>query len=544
MTKTVAIIPARGGSKGIPRKNMRLMNGKPLISYAIENAINCKRIDSVVVSSDSDEILAYAKQFTGVIALNRASSLAHDAITLDPVIYDAVQQSEDILGEKFEVVVTLQPTSPLLTAETLSKAIGDFESGDADTMISVINSPHLSWRKDGAAIVPAYSERLNRQQLPPNYLETGAFLITRRACINETSRIGESVSVFEVPEDEATDIDTWRDWTVCEAVLGRKKVVFRADGYKELGLGHIYRALTLAYDMTEHDVTFVCDRRYPMGADRLRAANMPVVEIDGDEGLLEWLEGFRPDVYVHDCLDTKFSLMRRIRPLVGRLVTFEDLGDGAREADAVVNAIYEGASKYLNVYTGKSYVALRDEFLTTRPKEFGAEVRHVLVMFGGTDPLDLSYRVYKMAKDYNRNVIRAEFDFILGSGYDGKVSGSNADFGITVTRDVARVSDHMKLADMAFSSQGRTTFELASMGVPTIVLAQNEREQLHRFAQMDNGFINLGLGSEVSDKDIRSTFEWLLGSVSIRKEMRRLMLDNDLKSGIGKVKRIILGETL
>ena len=61
---------------------------------------------------------------------------------------------------------------------------------------------------------------------------------------------------------------------------------------------------------------------------------------------------------------------------------------------------------------------------------------------------------------------------------------------------------------------------------------------------MDNGFINLGLGSEVSDEDIRSTFEWLLGSVSIRKEMRRLMLDNDLKSGIGKVKRIILGEAL
>lgn len=82
------------------------------------------------------------------------------------------------------------------------------------------------------------------------------------------------------------------------------------------------------------------------------------------------------------------------------------------------------------------------------------------------------------------------------------------------------------------------------MGVPTIVMAQNEREQLHRFAQMDNGFINLGLGSEVSDEDILSTFEWLAGAVSIRKEMHKLMLDNDLKPGINKVKRIILGETL
>ena len=65
----------------------------------------------------------------------------------------------------------------------------------------------------------------------------------------------------------------------------------------------------------------------------------------------------------------------------------------------------------------------------------------------------------------------------------------------------------MRKADIAFSSQGRTTFELASMGVPTIVMAQNEREQLHTFAQMDNGFINLGLGSEVSDEDIASTLQ-------------------------------------
>ncbi len=147
-------------------------------------------------------------------------------------------------------------------------------------------------------------------------------------------------------------------------------------------------------------------------------------------------------------------------------------------------------------------------------------------------------------KNYNAEGVHAQFDFVLGSGYDGEVKGASPEYGIEVTRDSVRVSDHMRKADMAFSSQGRTTFELASMGVPTIVMAQNEREQLHRFAQMDNGFINLGLGSGVSDEDILSTFEWLAGAVSIRKEMRKLMLDNDLKSGINKVKRIILGETL
>ena len=540
--KILAVIPARGGSKGIPRKNMRLMHGKPLISYAIENALGCGLISDVVVTSDSDEILAFARQYDGVMGLDRNSVLAQDAVTLDPVVYDAVLRAEDETHTVYDAVITLQPTSPLLTVTTLNSAIDYFEESRVDTVISVVNAPHLSWKKQNGKCIPAYERRLNRQQLPANYLETGAFLITKRSFVTENSRIGKEVSVFEVPEEESTDIDTREDWVVCETVLSRKDIVFRVDGYKELGLGHIFRALTLAYSLTEHNVTFLCNSRHRLGIEKLRGANMEVVEMTDNNSLLAWLCEHKPDVYIHDCLDTEPELMKAIKPYVGRLVTFEDLGDGARYADAVVNAIYEGASSHSNVFTGKDFVALRDEFLTTKPKDFSSRVSRVLVMFGGTDPSDLSSRLYSMAREYNKDEIRVEFDFILGSGYEGEAIFPDSTKGITVTKDVVRVSDHMKLADMAFSSQGRTTFELASMGVPTIVLAQNEREQLHRFAQMDNGFINLGLGKDVSNEDIRSTFEWLLGAVSVRYEMRRLMLGNDLRTGITRVKRIILGE--
>lgn len=78
--------------------------------------------------------------------------------------------------------------------------------------------------------------------LPPHYLETGAFLISKREIVCKASRLGDKVTVFEVPEDQATDIDTKQDWIVCEALLAKKTIVFRADGYRELGLGHIYRA--------------------------------------------------------------------------------------------------------------------------------------------------------------------------------------------------------------------------------------------------------------------------------------------------------------
>ncbi len=541
--KILSVIPARGGSKGIPRKNMRLMHGKPLISYAIENALNCDLINEVVVSSDSEEVLAYASQFKGVICSDRSSELAQDAVTLDPVIYDAVVRCEKTFDTRYDAVVTLQPTSPLLSVDTLSRSLHSFIDSDVDSMISVVNEPHLRWKRDDKGrIVQDYIKRLNRQQLPPSYLETGAFFICKRSCLTPNSRLGENVSVFEVPENEATDIDTKEDWVVCESILSRKTIAFRVDGYKSLGLGHVYRALTIAYSLVEHNVVFLCDSRYREGIDKLKSCYMPVVEFSDNQELLDWLQVNKPDVFVNDCLDTSVEYVESIKQYVGRFVSFEDLGPGSQVADAVINAIYEGAPDHRHIYTGKEYVCLRDEFLTSVPAAFSDEVKRILVMFGGTDPLDLSARLYSYAKKKVSSRGDVAFGFILGSGYSGKLSVNDVIPGIEIYSDVVRVSDHMRKADLAISSQGRTTFELASMGVPTIVLAQNKREQLHTFAQMDNGFINLGLGGEVSDEDIAAAIEWIISSKSIRSEMHRLMLANDLKSGIRRVKRIILGE--
>lgn len=543
--RTIAVIPARGGSKGIPRKNMRLMNGKPLISYSIENALASAFIDTVVVSSDSEEIREFAQQYEGVIALDRDSTLAEDAVTLDPVIYDAVLRAEQDQQTSFDMVVTLQPTSPLLTAETLDKALEQFSSGQWDSMISVVNAPHLSWVLDEEGRpLPAYEERLNRQMLPPHYLETGAFLISRRSAVCETSRLGERVTVFEVPEDQSVDIDTKQDWIVCEALLTKKTIAFRADGYRALGLGHIYRALTLAYDLIEHDVVFICDSHHPLGIEKLKDANMKVIEVGSDDELLSWLDKNRIDIFVNDLLDTAPSYVQAVKERAGRFVSFEDMGEGARFADAVVNALYEGASPHHNTYQGKEYVCLRDEFQAATPSQFNDEVLRILVSFGGTDPLDLTERVYRIAQQLNKEGPLVAFDFVLGPGYNNDTIVSIDQKGISVSHDVARVSDHMRKADLALSSQGRTTYELAAMGVPTIVLAQNKREQLHTFAQMDNGFINLGLGSEVIDEDIKTTITWLMAATSVRREMRNRMLANDLKSGISRVRQIILGETL
>ena len=107
--RVLAVIPARGGSKGIPKKNIRLLNGKPLIAYAIDNAIRCRLIDDVVVSTDSEEI-AYIAESCGANVLMRGTGLSEDSVTLDPVVFDALTRFEKERDHTYDYVVTMQPT--------------------------------------------------------------------------------------------------------------------------------------------------------------------------------------------------------------------------------------------------------------------------------------------------------------------------------------------------------------------------------------------------------------------------------------------------
>ena len=200
--KILAVITARAGSKGIPNKNIRIIGGRPLIYYAIKNALSSQYITDVIVSTDSPEVAIIAKQM-GAECRWRDESLCGDAVTLDAVIADAVPSAT-----KWDYVVTMQPTSPTLSVETLDKAIAYAMENDLDTLISAINAPHLSWGVKDGKKVPNYTERLNRQYLPPCYLETGAFVISKASVVTPKTRIGSKVDVFEVPENESQDVDT------------------------------------------------------------------------------------------------------------------------------------------------------------------------------------------------------------------------------------------------------------------------------------------------------------------------------------------------
>lgn len=536
----LAIIPARAGSKGIPRKNVRLLNGKPLVSYSIENAVNSEYITHVAVSTDDIEVKTIAQKYDTYV-IDRPAELCGDSVTLDSVIYHAVEKMKAEAGIVFDIVITMQPTSPLLTVDVLDNAIKNHIETNMDTTISGVNEPHLAWSECNGEVYPLYEKRLNRQYLPKHLKETGAFVITKGEFVKPTGRFGNKISIFETPAKQSIDIDTWQDWVLTEAQMKRKNILFRIDGYSEIGTGHIYRSLLLAYSLTEHNIIFCLTPKSDIGIEKIKNSFFKYYVIDDNNGVFDIIEKENVDIVVNDILDTDAEYIKALKKHNVRVVNFEDIGSGSIEADAVINALYEKRDSAANAYYGSDYYCLRDEFIISEKKQFCESVKNVLVLFGGTDPCNLTEKVFEAVSELDDNSIT--FTFILGLGYKNHESLTNkcSSFdNISIVRDVKNMAEYMYNADIAISSQGRTMFELAAMHVPTIIISQNEREASHVFGDISNGFINLGSGKDVDPYTICSTLKWLISTPVLRRNLYDKMAKIDLVHGISRVKNIIL----
>jgi len=150
----LVVIPARGGSKGIPRKNLRLLAENPLIYYSIKTALSSTYNSDVYVSSEDDEILNIASQF-GAKIHKRDIGIADDETTLDPVIYDCYKYAQKVENKSYDYIITMQPTSPLLKSSSLDKAISKIIADEnIETVIAAKDNTHLSWRKEGGIFIP------------------------------------------------------------------------------------------------------------------------------------------------------------------------------------------------------------------------------------------------------------------------------------------------------------------------------------------------------------------------------------------------------
>lgn len=223
----LAIIPARGGSKRVPRKNLKMLAGKPLITYTIEAALASSKLTRVVVSTDDAETTEVAKSHGADVPALRPAPLAQDTSgVIDAILHMLECVERD--GVTFEAVVLLQPTSPFRTGSHIDECIGCFESSSADTVTSVRMAqehPYYAWKIENKQLVPLFSmekQMMVRQDLPPVFIETGAIYVIRRSVLAAGSIYGKKVVPYIMDADASVDIDTMEDMLWAEFLMQKR----------------------------------------------------------------------------------------------------------------------------------------------------------------------------------------------------------------------------------------------------------------------------------------------------------------------------------
>lgn len=226
--KILAIIPARGGSKRLPHKNILPLDDKPLLAWSIESAQKSKYIDRVILSSDDEEIVAVAKEYGADVPFIRPSELAKDETRSIDVVIHALQE----LQESYEYVILLQPTSPLRTQEDIDRAIELCLEKDATSIIGVCEMEHSPlWSNtldESMSMDNFLDDKYNNsrsQDLPMYYRINGAFYMSRVSSVleHETFFISKDIYASLMSQEHSVDIDTKLDFIVAQAILKERR---------------------------------------------------------------------------------------------------------------------------------------------------------------------------------------------------------------------------------------------------------------------------------------------------------------------------------
>ena len=505
------VIPAIKKSAVIPDQLVKKLNGKTLIQRAID--ISKKITKNILVITDSEEIGLICERNS--IDFFRDSKLKIDSsnildITLN-IIKDRIEEN----------IIIYRADAPLVDESILKNAYEEFLKDSNSILVSVkkLDKQLLHFKDDSLV------------KIDNDYFkELKAFLIFNK-------NFKRQYKPFVIDNEKSIEIETYQDWWVCEKLLQRKRVVFNVIGNIKVGMGHIYRALSLAHEITDHEVIFVCDEKDELAVEKIASKDYKVIPAkDVKKTILE----LNPDILINDILNTQEDFILPLKKRGMKIVNFEDLGEGCKYADIVFNELYdEPILEYKNILWGSDYYFLRDEFETARVNNFREDVKKLLVTFGGTDQNNLTLKTLRNIVEIVGNI---KIEVICGAGYLHKEEldefiNIHKDKNIDVTFQTGIISKKMEECDLAITSNGRTVYELAHMHIPSIVISQHDREKTHNFSKLENGFINIGsINDDNIDENIKKyTFKMLNDS-----EYRYLLYLNTLKFDFLKNKKKVV----
>lgn len=522
------LIPAFEEAGSLPDILLKKLDGRTLVDWAVRQGKALAH--DVFVLTNSEQI---------GLAAERAGAQALYPLHTDKkgIFGSALASGAELLPSRITKVILLWPFTPTLPVEALRQAFAKAKAVPKQmVVISTQLMPDRMFHFGGLNSTDLFSSN-----------ECHMLQVVKGFCILDRALLEHESPVQVMPEilsSDTIEIRSYQDLWVCEKLLRRKRIVFRVIGSQTLGMGHIYRSLALAHEINDHEIIFACDEESMLAARSIAATDYRLEVFPAatfEDNLLE----LAPDMVVNDVLDTNKSYMDRLKRRGILTCNFEDLGPGADLADMVVNELYDTPIRSgTNYLWGYEYYFLRDEFLSAKVNEFQPDVTSVLITYGGTDLNDLTRATLRailpLCKDRSIHI-----SIITGGGYAYKNElirdlelepYKKIDFSHATNV----ISNIMERSQVAITSNGRTTYELAHMHIPAVVTAQNEREATHHFATQENGFINLGVYHKgQSEKLIAESFRCMLDT-EYRRALYHRMSSYDFKANKNHVLKRLL----
>ncbi|MDY7029046.1 MAG: hypothetical protein SVR04_12170 [Spirochaetota bacterium] len=345
-----------------------------------------------------------------------------------------------------------------------------------------------------------------------------------------------------IPIIEPYWIHSVRDIYTVQHLRNRKKIVFNVEAYNEIGMGHIYRCLSVAGHLPDYEVRFISSQRSQIIKEMVESYGYQCSFVK-EKVTADHILKHNPDVVINDVLNTDAQFIEALAAEI-KVINFEDLGEGSSFTHATINDLYTEGEDGGNIYWGPQYYFLRDEFESAVPRSWNENIESVLITFGGTDPNNLTLGTLQTilpvcAREHIRIYV------VTGIGYEKlemleeEISG-HPEADVEHIHKTGVMSSIMEHSDVAICSNGRTSFELAHMNIPSIVICHHEREALHSFAKDKNGFINLGVyGGTETLEQLKDEFNELVVNSHRRKQLFSAMKNIDLRNNKERVIGII-----
>ncbi len=516
----LVIIPAFSGDQALPDQHVRKLNGVSLVQIAISLSKQMVEDNNILLITDIDEVELIASR-NGVSTIRSAE-------------IDLSSNFLKIFAKKIQYFIFLWPNTPLIKKSDVLQALKQFETRPENVLVT--KKDELIKLHHNCTIQDLFKESKSKSIIR----DIKSFIIIKAGSILRKNRT-EFFYEYNLGNN-AVEILNYQDWWICEKFQKRKRIVFVVAGNADIGMGHIYRSLTLAHEIHDHEIIFLCTKESELALKKI--AEKFYETIFQKENLIDEVLKLNPDLVINDFLDTGEEYIKLLKLNDVKVVNFEDLSNGALLSDLTFNELFDKplfSSK--NTFWGHKYLFLRDEFNGAKRHEYLIKVKTIMITFGGTDPQNYTINVLNTIYEYcilkGINII-----VVAGPGYSHKIELAEylkTKKNITFTWATNIMSQVMEKAQLAISSNGRTIYELSHMNIPSIIVSQNQRETLHHFSNIKNGFINLGiLKSQMDYNILLDTLKKLVENNTFRKNQIQKMKKQNFLLNKQRVVKMIL----